>query len=103
MSRDSEESIIAFAAKYMDVAKTSEDVCIPNKDLLIPLAIADEEQNVVMLSVAILKALDGDNAALHTIKLNPTSPLDTEAERMKGETVAIEDVRAWIAGWTSEN
>lgn len=103
MSRDSEESIIAFAAKYMDVAKTSEDVCIPNKDLLIPLAIADEEQNVVMLSVAILKALDGDNAALHTIKLNPTSPLDTEAERMKGGTVAIEDVRAWIAGWTSEN
>lgn len=92
----SQDELISFMIKYKNLSKTEENVSITNKDLVMPFAIADNEQNIVILSVALIKALDGDTTKLSNFKLNPTTPLIAEAEMIKNETPSLEDVAKWI-------
>src|SRR6476619_2959582 len=90
--QSSKEALAAFVATYSDASTAEEDVSVKNQDLLPPLGIAACQQNIVNLSVALLKALDGDNSRLLNLKLNPTSPLASEAEKIGHETPTSEAV-----------
>jgi hypothetical protein len=78
------------------LAKTEEEVAIPNQDLVFPLALADMEKDIVLLSIALLRALDGDDRLLPSVELNPPTPLFAEAERIREETPTLEEIREWI-------
>jgi hypothetical protein len=90
------DPISNFITKYRELAKTEEEVAIPNQDLVFPLALADMEKDIVLLSIALLRALDGDDRLLPSVELNPPTPLFAEAERIREETPTLEEIREWI-------
>jgi hypothetical protein len=90
------EELIAFTTKYKSLSKTEKDVAVSNKDLLVPLALADCEQNIVALTVALVKAQGGDLTLLSELKLNPTSPFPIEAKKIRSETPDLEDIIKWV-------
>jgi len=90
------EEFFAFATKYKNLSKAEKDVAVSNKDLLVPLALADCEQNIVALTVALVKAQDGDLTLLSELKLNPTSPFPIEAEKIRSETPNLKDIIKWV-------
>ncbi|HEX2907013.1 MAG TPA: hypothetical protein VHO69_09150, partial [Phototrophicaceae bacterium] len=88
---------ISFIKKYKKyLHQENTNVTIKNMDLLVPLAVADKEQNVANLSVAIVKALNGDSNMLLNLKLKPPSPFVREAEGIQKETVTVEEIESWI-------
>jgi hypothetical protein len=91
------DSLIDFSQQYSNRSKTEGEVSVPNSDLLLPLAFADTQQDVLALCVAILNALEGDTTSLSSVILNPPSPFAPEAEVIAGETVSPQDVKAWIS------
>jgi len=97
MQQFSRDELTGFVGKYKGLSKTEENVTVSNKDLLMPLALADCEQNILALTVALVKALDSDMTLLLKLNLNPTSPLLTEAEKIKNETPSLEDIIKWVS------
>lgn len=87
---------VSLLEKYKAYMKREEDVSVSNVDLIMPLAIVDCELNIVNLSTALVKALDGDYKKLEGLKLYPSSPLATEAEKIEKETVSIDEIIEWI-------
>ncbi len=96
MSKESNQLLVEFVMKYKDVAKTEQEVTVPNEDLLIPLAIANMQEDIFTLSIAILEALSGNLALLGLEKLNLPSPFIPEAEKIEQETATIADITSWI-------
>lgn len=90
------EPLNQLFSQYRDVAKQEDDVVIPNQDLIFPLALADIEEDILRLSIALIRALDGDERFLSLIELNPPNPLMPEAERIRGETPSRDEVEAWV-------
>lgn len=96
------QPLTSFIARYNDIAKTEGDVEVPNDDLLWPLALADIEQDLVRLSIALVRMLDGDDRWLGLIELNPPTPFAPEAERIANETPTLEDIEKWIRAQIGE-
>ncbi|MBC8492792.1 MAG: DUF4062 domain-containing protein [Chloroflexi bacterium] len=96
MGSSSRDAFMNFAEKYKHLLKIEGDVPVSNSDLLVPLALADCQQNIVDLTVALIKALDGNAKMLSELHLNPTSPLLTEAERIKNETPNLDEIIKWV-------
>lgn len=94
---DLQTNITDFVAKHVDRAKTDGEVDVCNDSLVFPLVIADEEENIVRLSTAILRALNGDVTALDPLVLNPLTPIKSEGEQIAFETVTAEEVEDWLA------
>jgi hypothetical protein len=70
--KDSQE---AYLKKYERELKSQGDVAIRNWDLIGPFARYDCHQNIIELSMALLKAIDGDATTLSTLTFRPTSPM----------------------------
>lgn len=87
---------VDFLRKYGPGIMSESEVSVSNMELTYPFAIYDCEQNIVSLSIALVKLLDGEGEALKNVTINPTSPLVNEAAKIKEEEVTIEDVAAWI-------
>jgi hypothetical protein len=100
------DRLIAFSSRYVPVnnpsVNTDINVTVSNEDLMTPLACYDCEQNVAMLCMAIVKALDGDTKLLASLKLNPSSPSADEAEKIEAERTTIDDVVTWLDEAVSE-
>jgi hypothetical protein len=94
-SQFSSDATLSFVGKYEDIAKEEKDVYVNNIDLLAPLGDANTQQNIVTLSAALIRILDG-NYELGSLKLYPSSPLPSEAERMRAGTATIEEIADWI-------
>lgn len=92
------ESNIQFIAKYKDEAKGEDDITIPNDDLLFSLAMAGKEEDIVKLTVNLLRALSGNESYLQDIQLNEINPFPDEAERIVNETPTFEEVAEWLKG-----
>jgi len=95
-------TLTEFITKYKDAAKTEADIEVPNEDLLWPLALADLEQDIVHLSIALIRALAGDARWLPVIELNPPTPFAEEAERIAKEAATLNDVERWIRSQVGE-
>jgi hypothetical protein len=91
------DMLVRFGLKYRHLTNSEEVVSIPNSDLLAPLAVADCQQNIIALTVALIKALDGSPQALARVKLNPTSPLASEAEQLKNHTASPDEIAKWVS------
>jgi hypothetical protein len=89
---------LAVVSTYRPLAdKDSEKpVAVPNELIFTLLNAHDRHQDVVTLSKAIVRALDGDNSLLSTINLNPLSPFPRMAEELKRETPSVTDLDQWI-------
>jgi hypothetical protein len=82
--------------KYFELSKTEDDIQVPNRDLVYPLVLANIEEDIHSLSTALLKALDGDDKLLDKIKLNPSTPLTPEVDRIREESATREEITDWI-------
>lgn len=71
---------------------------VPNQKFVMPFAVHDMIDNVLALSRAFHKALDGDEGPLGTLKLHPSSPLKDESEKIKKERPTNEAVESWLDG-----
>jgi hypothetical protein len=69
---------------------------VPNQTLVVPFAVHDMIENVIALCRAIHHALDGNTNLLAALKLNPSSPLKGESERISKERPAMETVNVWL-------
>lgn len=96
MCQLSEDILTGFIVKYKPLMKTEDDVSVINEDLLVPLALVDCQQNIVELSVALIRALDGSTEKLIGLTLRPTSPFHTESARMKSETATADEIIRWV-------
>ena len=100
MEQTSKDILMKFVDKYKDNLKYEGELSVNNSvnntDLMIPMALMGCQQNIVMLSIALVKALDGNMDILSNLTLNPVSPLSEEAERLKKETATVDEVIEWI-------
>ena len=96
------QPLTQLLAKYSNRPKTEAEILVSNEDLVWPLALADIEEDIVHLSIAVVRALDGDTRWLSTISLNPSTPFVEEAERVEKEAASIEDVEKWIKSQVGE-
>lgn len=99
---DARQLLTEFMTKYKEIAKTESSVSVPNTDLLIPISFANNEENTINLSVAILLALDGDYRNLEMIDLNPPSPLLDQAEGIAKETPTTMEISGWAMAQSEE-
>jgi Mg2+ and Co2+ transporter CorA len=97
-AEDFRELINKFIIKYKDIVKQEGDVTIPNEELLYPMVLADREQDIVRLTVGLLRAFDEDDSYLRDIQLNATTPLIEEAEQIEEETPTLEEITEWVKG-----
>ena len=86
----------ALLEKFRPYMKREDNITVSNNDLLLPLAIANCELNIVNLSVALIKALEGDYTKLENIRLYSSSPFTSEAEKIEKESVSIDEIDKWI-------
>jgi len=95
--RSVEKSKVSFLNKVqkLDTSET-QPVTISNLDLVVPFAMYDCHQNVIDLSGALVRALDGDTATLSEVALRPTTPIEEEAEAIQKETILVEEIEGWI-------
>jgi len=87
-----------FLAKY-DYLRGSNDndiVTIDNIEILPYIAAYDLQENVLNLSIGIMKSLDGNDEYLTKVKLNSPSPFESENEKMKFEIPVQEEIMDWI-------
>lgn len=94
------DELFKFIAKYAapnnHSAQTTDSVTVKNDELLFPLAYHSCEENVYLLCIAMLKALNGETKVLADLKLNPLNPSQEEVEKVKQERTTIEDIAAWL-------
>lgn len=87
---------LEFVHKYNDESKTQRDVSVSNSDLFMPFVLADRQQDIVTLSAALIKALDGDMNKLSNLRLNPPSPFREIAQEIKNETATTDELTRWL-------
>jgi hypothetical protein len=78
-------------------SKRESPFSIPNERLLVPFAIHDIAENILALSKAIYQALNGNVAALASVRLRPSSPIEEENECIEAERPSNDDVIRWLA------
>ncbi|MGH7286253.1 MAG: DUF4062 domain-containing protein [Polyangiaceae bacterium] len=77
--------------------KDSDDpIEVENHRLVGVMSIHDRHENIVRLSVAILRAFDGDNAFLGSSKLWMGTPFAEEAIQIERETPTAKNVEVWV-------
>lgn len=96
MEQSLRDSLNDFLIKYIDLSKTENDVSVNNLDLSLPLTLADCHQNIVSLSVALTKALDGDKNMLSNLILKPILPFPSEVEKVEKETATTDEIIRWV-------
>jgi hypothetical protein len=69
---------------------------VENHRLIGVLSIHDRQENVVALSAAILRAVDGDHGLLGSTKVWRETPFAEEALQLERETPKSADVEAWV-------
>jgi hypothetical protein len=94
------ERVIAFLTKYAPKNNPSVNsegnLTISNEDLLPIFACLDCEQNVSALCIALLKALEGNNDKLFSLKLNRSNPSEVQATKIEAESTTVEEIEAWL-------
>jgi hypothetical protein len=89
-----------FLDKYHHIKNSSvnpeQQIQVENLDLFRIFANYDTQQNIAMLCIGLIRAFDGDISRLEDLKLNPSSPSATEYEKIKAETISIEEIEDWI-------
>jgi hypothetical protein len=73
-------------------------VRVNNFQLINVFGLHDAQENVMQILEAMLAALAGDETRLDALRLNPTSPIAEEAEKLAKERVSVDQVKAWLAG-----
>ncbi|MDQ1638826.1 MAG: hypothetical protein QOF62_2165 [Pyrinomonadaceae bacterium] len=96
LSRILNSRVDTLLEKFRPYMKREENISVNNNDLLTPLAVADCELSIVNLSVALIKALDGDYEKLEKVRLYPSTPFAIEAEKIEKEAVSIDEIANWI-------
>lgn len=89
------DQLTQILATYGDLSK-SRETSLPNLQLVFPFGIANSEHNIVAVSVALVKALDGDPQSLANLNLLPTSPFARDAEEINRERISVNEVETWI-------
>jgi hypothetical protein len=69
---------------------------MPNEKLVMAFAIHDLIENVMILCHAIYFALEGNESHLGNVKLNPSSPIKDESEKIRRERVSFDNVHNWL-------
>ncbi len=72
-------------------------VDVPNMDLAAPMAIHDHQKDMVFLSRALLKALQGDTTRLEAVQLHPSSPFLPDAQQLEREIPTLKEIEDWAA------
>ncbi len=92
------EHVLRTFDQYKNIAEDEPPIRIRNDDLLPVMAIHDLQQDIIMLSAAICRALGGDTALLGNLRLNPETPLGGgEAERIEAHTATADEIAEWFA------
>jgi len=92
------EKVLEFSVQFENIDRSGTGrVSVPNSEVIHIFSGLDLQENVIDLTVAIVKALDGDDAAVRTLKLRPSSPIPGEAEQIAKESPTMDELEAWIA------
>ena len=97
MSDSVQQILVQFENKYIDARKTENNITLPNDELYIPLVLADRQQDIVNLSIAIIKGLEGNMINLQNLEINPPAPFIRSAELIKEETPNIDEIKNWLS------
>lgn len=89
-------SIDNFVAKHSTKYDGKEKIRIPLLEIIFVVTMLDRFENIVNLSIAMVKYLMGEDSALDEIKLNPSTPIESEVNIMNEEKISHDDVLAWI-------
>jgi hypothetical protein len=97
-----EDILNSFITKYTPknnpkMKMDNTPISISNSELIAPLSCLDVELNIIDLCIALFKAIDGDNGRLVTLKLRPSSPIESMAEQLAEENPTITEMNSWIA------
>lgn len=87
---------LLFVNKYWPLFGKDGEVSVDNLDLVMAIGMANNEENVVQLSVALVKALGGDLSKLSDLNINSSSPLPESAEQMSKEIPDEIEIADWI-------
>jgi len=89
---------IPLMKKYrpMAVSMSEELVSIPNEFLYSIRYAHDRHKNIISLSKAIVRAIDGDDSLLKNIKLQPNVPSQKMADEIDRSTPSIPEIEMWI-------
>lgn len=85
-----------FVLKYGNVPNTAQLFAVENLELFLLFGMANLQENVVQLSIALFKALEGDKEKLSKLKVKSPSPIQVGAKKIPTETPAKDDVVEWI-------
>jgi len=85
-------------SKYQHLAKIggTQIVPFPNEYLFIISSGCDRQQDIMTLSIAIIRAIQGDDSQLATMKLNPIAPSQQMTKELERETPSITEIENWI-------
>ena len=79
-------------------AEREAEFTIANDQMLLPFAVYDSIENIIVFCTALHKALDGDHEALATIRIHGTSPIEEENELMDAVQASHDDAVRWLKG-----
>ena len=101
---EDDDSVKKFIAKCLKLTTYGDrQVEISNKDIAELLSISDRRYNVVNLSKAILRAINGNTDLLYEFIPKPSSPFKDIEEGIKKERPDEGRVRAWALGDYAKN
>ncbi|MFN2454305.1 MAG: DUF4062 domain-containing protein [Pyrinomonadaceae bacterium] len=91
------EKIAALIENFKPYWVSKRDATVRNIELLPVFAIDNCERNVMLISSALLNALDGERSGLSNLNLHPLNPLVSEDEKIRSETITIKDIEDFLS------
>ena len=90
------DKALSLHVKFRTFEKSDKPVPIKNSELIDIFAAYDCQSNIISLSIATYKAVEGDAEALKNMELLPSSPLQKEAANIERETPTKIDIINFI-------
>ena len=81
---------------YYEGHNREKKVDVKNWDLLHPFAFYDCAENIVGLTISLLKALDGDTNFLDQLDIKPSTPFKEKGNEETLESVPIAEMEEWL-------
>jgi hypothetical protein len=99
-----DENLLKQSREYLDDlsrrVQENEMYQIPNMDIITPMVCIDLDINIIGWSQHIIASIDaGKSTVTIPTKLQPTSPIEKEAQGVSEETPQPSEIEEWISNW----
>jgi len=84
-----------FIERFKHSPRTDAPILVDNFDLLLPISILNLQENIIKLSMGLLRAFNGKEDYLKKVELNPLSPLMNQSEEKGIECPSNDEIKSW--------